>query len=272
MRILLFGTMGDIGPAVRDALLGCGDEVLLVDFPQNLCRDAPGYRRELLKALKGFEAEVIIPIGNTLNAAQLKPIVPALLVESEDKISLLDSKVRLYDYAAELGVRVPKRYMDVGDWPEGTQVVFKRDVSFGGHGVHLPRTRESLENLIAHQSPGEPFLIEEYLEGEEISVDVVRSREGAKLSSYKCVKRRIDGVSAGLGPALLRQVVSSPECESAALRILEALDYVGVCGFDFILSGGQAFLLEANPRFTGGIRTQLEAGFNIPQLLVEGLR
>lgn len=260
MKILLFGTMGDIGPAVRDSLLDCGYDVALVDFPQNICRDAAGYRRELLKAAELYHPEAILPIGDSLNASRLKSEIPQIIVGNEDKISLLSSKVRLYEFAQKLGITLPERYLNPDDCPADKRVVFKRDISFGGHGVHIPLSKSALLNLIAHQSPGEPYLIEDYIEGDEISVDVIRCAGEVLISSYRCLRESVSSTA----PASRREITVCPEAERQAAFILDALDYTGVCGFDFIVSGESAYLLEANPRFTGGVAAQIEAGFNIP--------
>ncbi len=47
--------------------------------------------------------------------------------------------------------------------------------------------------------------------------------------------------------------------------MVETIDYEGVCGMDFRRdSQGNWYFLECNPRFTGGIDTQIAAGFDIP--------
>lgn len=280
--ILLFGTMGDIASAAADSLRRAGYEVTHVDFPQNLCRDAAGYRRELVKAIRSIIGHdcyagnaaksgfcCVIPIGNALNLARLKPELETMFpeirvyVESEQKVAMLDSKVACYKFCDGLGIPQP-RLLDIDGISDYTKVIFKRDVSFGGHGVHRPQSRESLLNLISHQSPGEPYLIEELIVGDEYSVDVIRKPSGECLSStYRSIK------PSGNSPAQTRESCRRPDLEALAVRILTALEYVGLCGFDFIVDqAGSPYLLEANPRFTGGLSAQIASGFDIPALLV----
>lgn len=276
--ILLFGTMGDIAPVAAQSMRRAGHEVVQVDFPQNLCRDAAGYRRELIKAIRSAASScaadsdslTVIPVGNALNLARLKPELKLLFpdvffcVEDEAKVGLLDSKVACYEFCESIGIPQPYRYMSLELVPDASRVIFKRDVSFGGHGVHRPQSLESLRNLIAHQSPGEPYLIEDLIEGEEYSVDVVRKSSGECLSSsYRSIK------PSGNSPAIDREVCKRPEIEALAATVLAKLDYVGLCGFDFIIDhAGHPYLLEANPRFTGGLSAQIASGFDIPALLV----
>lgn len=266
--ILLYGTMGNVGPAAFEALSAAGVEAVLVDFPQNLFRDEPGYRRELLKAVERFKPEAVMPVGHPLALSRMRDELSRLgvaaLVERESLIRTLDSKVAFSRLAADLGLPQPRFYDTPDDIPPGMRIIFKRDVSFGGHGVHRPCSIDALRNLIAHQSPGEPFLIEDYIDGEDWSVDAVRGDDKTFFySSYRTTE------ASGNGPSQSREVVDEPVLGEIARTILTNLDYKGVCGFDFRKdsSDGRFYLLEANPRFTAGLASQADAGFNIPYML-----
>lgn len=211
--VLVFGTMGNIGQKVADMLIPEGLTATVVPFSQNVFRDEPGYRRTLVQAISEFRPEFVFPVGNPLAMARFKglieqavPLVTILnrrktdslteeavrnvriAVEKEETIRLLDSKLQCYALANRLGIPQPRMFGSPDEIPEGTKTVFKRDVSFGGHGVHLPKDIGALQRLIAHQSPGEPFLIEEFIEGQDYSLDAVRSRNGRIVSGgYACI-------------------------------------------------------------------------------------
>lgn len=273
--ILLAGTMGAIGTDVRDALVRHGLAVEIMDFPQNVHRDEFGYRRLLSKTIAARHPRVVMPVGNPITLAKMKDEMPegtVAAVERYDLVSVLDSKSASSRLASELGIRQPHIYSspdEVGD----RQVVFKRDVSFGGQGVHLPWNRKSLDNLIAHQSPGEPYLIEDFIEGEDYSIDVLRMPGFLRTACYRVVshhpaKNARPGNRGAMGPSVEREACVFPEIENMALRILEHLDYNGVCGMDFrVDADGVPYFLECNPRFTGGVAFQVQAGFDIPWLL-----
>lgn len=259
--ILLIGTMGDIGPEVKSALESEGLKVRQAEFPQNVYRDEFGYCHCLVKAIEECSPGMIFPIGHPLALSRLKHKVPPGIIvpiETEDKIRLLDSKVQSSALVSRLGIRQPAMY-ESPETAGDNQLIFKRDVSFGGHGVHMPRTKESLRRLIEHQSPGEPFLIEDWIDGDDYSVDCLRWDGYFKAGCYKVLCHQ------GKGPSLKRETCSFPEIEAAAKRILDSVDYHGVCGMDFrVDSGGRPYFLECNPRFTGGVSTQVQNGFNIP--------
>lgn len=257
--------MGDIARVAEAALAIEHIKAVHVDFPQNLFRDEPGYRRELNRAIEKYNPDVIIPIGHPLALSRMKEELSQrgirAVVEKEPLIRLLDSKVAFSTLVAQLGITQPEIYASADDVPADCKVVFKRDVSFGGHGVHLPKSREALYNLIDHQSPGEPYLIEEFIDGEDYSVDAFRCGDTFIYGAYRSVE------SQGNGPSTVREALDAPLLAEIAKRIMEYLDYNGVCGFDFkVDSNGKAYILEANPRFTAGLATQIERGFNIPYL------
>lgn len=264
---LIFGSMADIGEIITKDLTAHGRNVIRVDFPQNIFRDFSGYRRELFKAIDRYHPEMVIPVGDQLSLAKLKDELPQGIIaatDSEKNISILDSKVRTYRLAECLGIPQP-RLFHAGNAPD--KVIFKRDVSFGGSGVHVPTSRKALDNLIAHEN-GTPYLIEEYICGEDISADCVRFDGYFRAECYKSVLRTYTQ-----GPAVTRLATDCPEAVRFAEIILDNIGYQGVCGMDFRKAAdGKLYFLECNARFTGGLSTQLENGFDIPVLLFSGFR
>lgn len=254
--------MSDIGTVVLEDLLAHGIDAELVDFPQNVFRDFPGYRRELLKAAGRLHPSTVIPIGDTVAISRLLPEIPArVTVDRQENITLLSSKVSTYKFASTLGIPQPALH-SFGNVPDGRRVIFKRDVSFGGSGVHLPKDNAALANLIAHEN-GTPYLIEDYIEGNDLSVDCLRIGQYFRAGCYISTSR-----GQSMGPSAERVATDCPAAVEYSRKILDSLDYQGVCGLDFRLTAsGEVFLLECNPRFTGGLRTQLASGFDIPYLL-----
>lgn len=262
-QILLFGTMGDISGAVRKALEGHGLSVADAGFPQNVLRDEAGYRRELLKAVELHRPGVILPIGCQIAIARMKGMLPedvVVPVAGAEIIALLDSKTGCYSAAEAAGVPLPHRYASAEEAGD-RKVIFKRDCSFGGSGVRRPKDRYALANLVRREE-GKPCIIEDCIEGEDYSVDAVR---WGGTTFYGCY-RSMSGH--GTGPAEAREKVDCPMLEEYAAKILDLTGYQGVCGMDFrVDKGGNAFFLECNPRFTGGVAFQHSHGFNIPYLL-----
>jgi len=269
LKLLLFGSMGEIGPVVRDDLIGNGVDTVLVDFPQNTFSDEPGYRRKLLKSIREHRPDTVLPVGCAIALARFKECPPAELtdipmipVAPSATLELLDSKVRCSQLAASLGIPQPKIFPNPEDAPEAS-TVFKLDKSFGGSGVYRPKNMRALKNLMSHFD-GKSFLIEEYIPGDDISVDCVRGGDFFNAQCYRSVQKH-----QGQGPSVVREIIQCPEAEEYTHTILDSVDYFGVCGLDFRRDReGRIFFLECNPRFCGGISTQIDSGFDIPLLLL----
>lgn len=281
--------MGDIADTVAMSLRGHGLEVVAVPFPQNTFRDEQGYRRELTKALLRYRPELVLPVGHLLAAARLahrgeddEALAPALVrsaapgltpalaealqgvaipVDTPANIQLLDSKVRCSALATQLNIPQPQLFAtpaEAADCP----VIFKRDSSFGGSGVYRPATPEALTRLVEHEGT-RPYLIEAYVEGWDCSIDVLRWGDRFEAACYRTLSRK-----QGQGPSAFREPCQRPDVVAYARRLLDAVDYQGVCGMDFRISAtaDTSLFLECNPRLTGGLATHLAAGFNLPLL------
>ena len=122
-----------------------------------------------------------------------------------------------------------------------------------------------LEDEVSEQSRS--YLIEEYVEGEDVSVDIVRWGSQFHAACYRTLSRR-----QRQGPAERRESCEAPQLVAYGRQLIEAAGFEGVCGLDFrVTPEGRICFLECNPRFTGGLATQREAGFDIPWLFYQAI-
>ena len=122
-----------------------------------------------------------------------------------------------------------------------------------------------LEDEVSEQSRS--YLIEEYVEGEDVSVDIVRWGSQFHAACYRTLSRR-----QRQGPAERRESCEAPQLVAYGRQLVEAAGFEGVCGLDFrVTPEGRICFLECNPRFTGGLATQREAGFDIPWLFYQAI-
>jgi predicted ATP-grasp superfamily ATP-dependent carboligase len=72
------------------------------------------------------------------------------------------------------------------------------------------------------------------------------------------------------GAGVMRETVEAPQMEKIAADILGPLGWHGVAQLDFRWDGtpeGQAYLIEVNPRFWGGLIQAVESGWDYPWML-----
>lgn len=190
--------------------------------------------------------------------------------EGEEKLLLLANKAKSTEIARKAGVPVPEVYKSI-DEVKSYPVVFKTVIGNSAKGVFFPKDREELVKLM-DKHKDEETLLEEWIGGTDYSVDCVRWDGFCKTSVYHALVTKTDGG----GTTTQREIVYMPQLEAAALKLMDAVDFHGVCGLDFRYDAenNKIAYIETNARFTGGLATPVAAGFDIPwivyKLVTEG--
>ncbi len=183
--------------------------------------------------------------------------------ESADKLLALANKAVSTEMARRAGVAVPEVYGSADD-VKRYPVVLKTVMGNSAKGVFFPKTKDELLRLMdAHK--GEETLLEEWIGGTDYSVDCVRWDGFCETSVYHALVTKTDGG----GTTTQREMVDMPRLEAEAMKLLEAVDFHGVCGLDFRYDPetGRVAYIETNARFTGGLATPVAAGFDMPWVL-----
>lgn len=183
--------------------------------------------------------------------------------EGEEKLLLLANKAESTELARKAGVPVPEVYKSI-DKVKSYPVVFKTVIGNSAKGVFFPKDREELVKLM-DKHKDEETLLEEWIGGTDYSVDCVRWDGFCKTSVYHALVTKTDGG----GTTTQREIVYMPQLEAAALKLMDAVDFHGVCGLDFRYDAenNKIAYIETNARFTGGLATPVAAGFDIPWIV-----
>lgn len=195
-----------------------------------------------------------------------RDVFPADLIipyEGEEKLLLLANKAESTELARKAGVPVPEVYKSI-DEVKSYPVVFKTVIGNSAKGVFFPKDREELVKLM-DEHKNEETLLEEWIGGTDYSVDCVRWNGFCKTSVYHALVTKTDGG----GTTTQREIVYMPQLEAAALKLMDAVDFHGVCGLDFRYDAenNKIAYIETNARFTGGLATPVAAGFDIPWIV-----
>ncbi len=164
--------------------------------------------------------------------------------------------------AKSVGVPTPRVFNNIEEI-KSYPVVFKAAVSNSAKDVFFPTNAEELKNLIK-QYEGRKTLIEEKCCGFDYSVDCLRGSDYFQASVYRAIVTKTEGG----GTSTQRIIVERQDLVDYAKRILDKVDYRGVCGMDFKVDdeSGQVGFIEINARYTGGLATPIAAGFDIPYI------
>lgn len=183
--------------------------------------------------------------------------------ESADKLLMLANKAESTEEARKAGVAVPEVYNsaeEVKCYP----VVFKTVIGNSAKGVYFPKNKEELLKLM-EEHKNEDTLLQEWIGGTDYSVDCVRWDGFCKMSVYHALVTKTDGG----GTTTQREIVDMPQLEAEAKKLMDAVDFRGVCGMDFRYDPkiNKIAYIETNARFTGGLATPVAAGFDIPWVI-----
>lgn len=191
------------------------------------------------------------------------PVDLIIPYEGEEKLLLLANKAKSTEIARKAGVPVPEVYKSI-DEVKSYPVVFKTVIGNSAKGVFFPKDREELVKLMDKHKE-EETLLEEWIGGTDYSVDCVRWDGFCKTSVYHALVTKTDGG----GTTTQREIVYMPQLETAALKLMDAVDFHGVCGLDFRYDAenNKIAYIETNARFTGGLATPVAAGFDIPWIV-----
>jgi len=254
---------GRIGALVMKSLSAKGLVCEVLDDSKIPINDEWGYIRKLKKKVAECMPGMIIPIFKAEMIARHRNELPSEIIipiDTLENLQILDNKVSASELCTRLGIQQPRLYTDEQiSQIEHFPVVFKRPDGLSGSSVYFPKSEKAITNLIK-ACGGRPHLVMDFIEGYDVCVDALRWGDYFHAECYKVILPKRKGIS------ILRKSVRRPDLVEKVKIILDSIDYKGVCGVDFRVDQktGKAFFLECNPRFSGGLKSQLQGGFDIP--------
>jgi len=144
----------------------------------------------------------------------------------------------------------------------GLPMVMKPRDGRSSEGLYRVRTAEDLQTAVREirlWGGEDRYLVQPLIEGNVITVDVVRSADGACIAVPREELRRTHN-----GAGIAVRVFRDPLVEKAACAVAEELGILGCVNFELIAAeDGTYRFLECNPRFSGGIAFSIAAGQDV---------
>ncbi|MGA1823496.1 MAG: ATP-grasp domain-containing protein [bacterium] len=132
-------------------------------------------------------------------------------------------------------------------------------------GIFIIKTDAQWRFFIDNFDP-KNYLIQQFIEGNEYSVDCYVSSKGTIVSVVP--RERIEVIDGEVTQSI---TVRDHDIITLANKILEKCECRGPVTIQIIKEKGteKLFIIEINPRFGGGVPLSIEAGANIPLLLLQ---
>ena len=140
-------------------------------------------------------------------------------------------------------------------------VIVKPRSGSGSRGVRVIADRPALEAV----GLDDALIIQEFLPGQEYSVDVIADAESRVVAAVPRIRSRVDS-----GVSIAGVTVHDPALETTAAAIAGAIGLVGVANVQLRRrADGVPALLEVNPRFAGANPLTIAAGVDLPSLALD---
>lgn len=212
------------------------------------------YIQFLICEIQKLKPICVLPLFDFLVLSKYKAEIEKyaiLLSEDYTKVITLERKDSFCDYVDTLSILQPQRLIKTLKFP----VIAKEPFGRSGEGVYLVKSEVEYKNLLQEHKN---LMFSEFIDGVEFCVDCIRYESFFRASVYSVHK---------IGQATIRQLDTKDDLIPICRKILDGLSYNGVCGFDFIVDRkGMPYIIEANPRYTGGLGVNVINGFDIPYL------
>ena len=200
-----------------------------------------------------------------------------LLIPDCEKIEFARNKKSIIKKAQELDIPCPKTWF-IGDIGEVERIakeiqypaVIKPQVSFGSYGIKRVRNEKELVSKYKEVHTIYPLpLIQESIpqEGEAFGVSALFNKDSELRAVF--VHKRLREYPVAGGPSTLRESVKNPKVQEMGLKLLKALNWVGVAMVEFKVDprDGEPKLMEINPRFWGSLQLAILSGVDFPYLI-----
>ena len=233
------------------------------------------YIETILKICEEEDIKAIIPLleqsfpvfNQARDLIDEKGII--LLLSSAEIIELCKDKYRLYQYFREKGIPVPETFLPEElsqNYRELPYPLFiKPRRGQGSQNTYKVNTEEELYFYIRTL---EDIIIQEYLVGDEYTIDTLSDLEGRVLSAVP--RKRLEVRAGEVSKAV---TVKDNRLIELAVWVIEDLGIIGPANLQAkILPDGEIKLIEVNPRFGGGVPLSYQAGVNYPLLIYRMLR
>jgi len=234
----------------------------------------------IIYAIKKLNLEVLIPVGEETYLISkykeefLKHI--KLCIPDYNKILIAHNKDSWQQIAQANLIPTPKNY----EIDELQQCDCCSEISFpllikpkqggGAWGISQLNNLKELKNFIRQNEhigrPMKRFFIQEKIVGDTICVAMLLCHGKCKA---KVVYKQIRDFPFEGGQATLRISIENREAENSLIRLLEKLNWHGICQADFIVDKktGTPLLIDINPRFWGSITQGIASGIDFPYLI-----
>lgn len=182
----------------------------------------------------------------------------------EEVLHIVLDKLNLMEKCKDK-VALPE-YQSLEDYLENPKIsskkkVFKPRSGSGSRGIIIT---SSPERDILNKLKSENYMVQEFIDGKEYSVDMMLNEDGTVAAAVVRERLKIDS-----GVVVVSKTIKNERIQQYCIKIAQAIGITYAANIQVIVDdSGEPYLLEINPRFSGGLSLVIESGPNIPAMCV----
>jgi len=214
-------------------------------------RERAAYVETLLGLCTKFAIDCLIPLNDldlavlAENASQFLAIGTRVLGASADTVALVTDKLAIGEWLRARGFSYP----DTEAFSPGTAIprsftlplVAKSRFGQASEGLQICRSVEDLSRLTSEA------VLQPFLDGPEFNLDILCAASGEVIAVVPKLKLEMR-----YGSTDKARSVRDPTLIDLGVRLGDAIGHVGSIDVDVIVSQGNAYVIDVNPRIGGG--------------------
>ena len=240
--------------------------------------DEEQFIKELLKVIKDYSIEIIIPMeDDTLELIlkhqekfkHIKSLLP-----SYEAFRLARDKGKTVESAMLYNVPIPKTYNisnndNLARRSEGFRypIILKPRISSGSRGITIVESsNEFLKKYDEVNRLCPNPVVQEFLQGNFKKIQVLVIADQNSNIKASCTYRGIREFPVSGGPVTFWKTASYPEIEKTTFEFLEKVKWTGFAEAEYMFNvdTGEFYLIEINPRFSANISLAVSLGIDFP--------
>lgn len=231
----------------------------------------PGFNEAILNLCKQHRIDILIPTVDVefVPLMEIKESFDAIgcrIVSCKKEVlGIILDKLKLMDKCK--GKVILPQYQSLEEYLINPQIsskkmVFKPRSGSGSRGIIITSAPDHkvLENL-----KKENYMVQEFIGGKEYSIDVMLNKDSSVAAAVVRERLKVDS-----GVVVASKTIKNKEIQDYCVKIAQAVGVTYGANIQVIVDeNGTPYLLEINPRFSGGLSLVVESGPNIPLMCVE---
>ena len=152
-----------------------------------------------------------------------------------------------------------KSYKSYDEIDENTFPVFIKPVEgVASNGCKKIESLSALKENVSDKEFNYRFLVQEYVEGQNITVDLIRNKKTGQKIQIQRKELLRNGNGCGIAVEIFEDYNLCQICDD----LMEKMDLNGIANAEFFFDGSSYKIIEINPRFSAGTRYSCLAGIN----------